>query len=190
MLSSPDSGCRNAADDRQVTTPAVDSSDRCRVGLGFRGAEWQGSVPTSTFEARIFLRTGKAKVVHRPPFTIRLSYNSPTCTQPLTQRLDGLSSVLRTAGIDQDGNRLHASELMVPNDIAECMRWRPTYHRPRCQRKRRASAPNTVSALTACSHASLPDSPPSGFPSQSTIDNVQRNVEQWFQRIPQCPTAS
>jgi hypothetical protein len=43
---------------------------------------------------------------------------------------------------------------------------------------------------TASRKPSLPDSPRSEFTSHSTIDNVQRNVEQWFQRVPHCPTAS
>jgi IS5 family transposase len=80
-------------------------------------------------------------VVHRTPFTIRFPNNSPTHTQPLTQGVDAGSSVLRSAVIDEDGNLLHASEVMVRNDIADRMKRRPTYRRLRCQRKPRYRAP-------------------------------------------------
>ncbi|HEY6846160.1 MAG TPA: RRXRR domain-containing protein [Terracidiphilus sp.] len=83
-------------------------------------------MPTSPFKARMFLRTGKAKVVHRTPSVIRFPHNSSTHTQPLTPGVDAGSSVLRSAGIDEDGKLRHASEVMVRNAIADRMKRRHT----------------------------------------------------------------
>ena len=55
-------------------------------------------MPTLNVIARLLLKQGKAKIVKKKPFTIKLLYNSTTYTQPLTLGVD--SSTIGSAVID------------------------------------------------------------------------------------------
>ena len=45
-------------------------------------------MPCKSVIARLLLKSGKAKVVKKCPFTIKLTYNSTEYTQPLTLGVD------------------------------------------------------------------------------------------------------
>ena len=76
-------------------------------------------MPCSCVIARLLLKKGKAKVVRRTPFTIKL-YALPehTYSQPLTLGVDTGSRVIGSAVASEQGNILDLSEVEVRNDIA------------------------------------------------------------------------
>jgi hypothetical protein len=95
-------------------------------------------MPCSCAIARLLLKQGKAKVVRRTPFTIKLlSQPEDTYTQPLTLGIDPGSSVIGSAVSDERGNILYLSEVEVRNDIAQTMKERATSRHNRRQRKTR-----------------------------------------------------
>ena len=95
-------------------------------------------MPCSCVIARLLLKDGKAKVVHRTPFTIKL-YTQPEHphTQALTLGIDTGSSVIGSAVADENGRVLYLSEVEVRNDIAATMKERAASRRSRRQRKTR-----------------------------------------------------
>jgi RRXRR protein/HNH endonuclease len=100
----------------------------------------QPLMPTSPVKARTLLKAGKAKVVSKTPFTIRLTYNSTIYVQPLTHGVDTGSSVIGSAVAGTDGRVYYASEVTVRNDIRERMDRRRKYRQNRRQRKTRYRA--------------------------------------------------
>jgi hypothetical protein len=101
----------------------------------------QPLMPTSPVKARLLLKAGKAKVVSKTPFTIRLNYNSTIYVQPLTHGVDTGSSVIGSSVADANGRVYYTSEVTVRNDIRERMDRRRKYRRNRRQRKTRYRAP-------------------------------------------------
>nr|WP_274532083.1 RRXRR domain-containing protein [Ktedonobacter racemifer] len=64
-------------------------------------------MPCSAAIARLLLKEGKAKVVRRTPFTIKLSVQPErTYTQPLTLGVDTGSAVIGSAVADGTGQHL------------------------------------------------------------------------------------
>ena len=94
-------------------------------------------MPTTPTKARILLRQGKAKVIHKLPFTIKLNYIITTDTEPLTHGVDTGSKTIGSAVIDTKGNILYISEIEIRNDIADKMKARAKYRRNRRNRKTR-----------------------------------------------------
>lgn len=88
-------------------------------------------------KVRHLLKTGKAKVVRKEPFTIKLLYESTEFIQPLTLGVDTGSSTLATAVSTNDGEILYLSEVEVRNDITNKMKQRASYRRTRRNRKTR-----------------------------------------------------
>ena len=95
-------------------------------------------MPCSCVIARLLLKDGRAKVVHRTPFTIKL-YTQPEnpYTQALTLGIDTGSAVIGSAVADENGRVLYLSEVQVRNDIAATMKERAASRRSRRQRKTR-----------------------------------------------------
>ncbi len=95
-------------------------------------------MPCSCVIARLLLKDGRAKVVHRTPFTIKL-YTQPEnpSTQAVTLGIDTGSSVIGSAVADENGRVLYLSEVEVRNDIATTMKERAASRRSRRQRKTR-----------------------------------------------------
>ena len=92
--------------------------------------------------ARLLLKQGKAKVIQRTPFTIKLLMPvTPQYTQPLTLGIDTGSAVVGSAVADEKGNILYLSEGELRNDIATRMKERASKRRNRRQRKTRYRQP-------------------------------------------------
>lgn len=88
--------------------------------------------------ARLLLKSGKAKVKRRTPFTIKLlAQKASTFTQPLTLGVDTGSSVIGSAVATEGGQVVYLSEVTVRNDIAATMKARAGYRRNRRNRKTR-----------------------------------------------------
>ncbi len=95
-------------------------------------------MPCTPVIARLLLKDGKAKVIRRTPFTIKLlAQAEESYTQPLTLGVDTGSSVIGSAVADQNGHVLYLSEVEVRNDIAQRMKERAVSRRHRRQRKTR-----------------------------------------------------
>ncbi|MEO8955119.1 MAG: RNA-guided endonuclease IscB [Ktedonobacteraceae bacterium] len=95
-------------------------------------------MPCSCVIARLLLKEGKAKVVRRTPFTIKLlSQPESTYTQALTLGVDTGSSVMGSAVADDTGKVLYLSEVAIRNDIATTMKKRAASRRGRRQRNTR-----------------------------------------------------
>ena len=67
------------------------------------------------------LKDGKAKVVKRCPFTIKLLYESTIHTQNLTLGVDTGSGTVGTAVSKDNGDIVYMSEVVVRNDITDKM---------------------------------------------------------------------
>lgn len=95
-------------------------------------------MPCSCVIARLLLKEGKAKVVRRTPFTIKLLVEPDTThTQPLTLGVDTGSAVIGSAVSDENGKVIYLSEVEIRNDIAKTMKQRAASRRNRRQRTTR-----------------------------------------------------
>lgn len=98
-------------------------------------------MPCSNAIARLLLKSGKAKVKRREPFTIKLTYETTEYTQPLALGVDTGSGTFATAVADENDNILYTSEVKVRNDITDKMIQRAKYRRNRRNRKTRYRKP-------------------------------------------------
>src|SRR5258708_9550655 len=95
-------------------------------------------MPCASVVARLLLKEGKAQVVRRTPFTIKLvAQPESTYTQALTLGVDTGSSVIGSAVAEENGKVLYLSEVEIRHDIAQMMKQRATSRRNRRQRKTR-----------------------------------------------------
>ena len=83
------------------------------------------------------LKSGKAKVVRRCPFTIKLLYDGTTYTQNLTLGVDTGSGTIGAAVSKNNGDVVYMAEVVVRNDITDKMTRRSKYRRNRRNRKTR-----------------------------------------------------
>lgn len=98
----------------------------------------QPLMPTTRHgKVKHLLKDGKAKVVKRCPFTIKLLYETPNCTQDLTLGIDTGSGTIGTAVSTDDGKIVYMSEVVVRNDVTDRMTQRAKYRRNRRSRKTR-----------------------------------------------------
>ena len=87
------------------------------------------------------LKSGKAKVIKRCPFTIRLLYESTNYAQNLTLGVDTGSGTIGAAVSKDNGDIIYMSEVIVRNDITDKMKQRAKYRRSRRTRKTRYRKP-------------------------------------------------
>jgi hypothetical protein len=79
-------------------------------------------MPCTCVIARMLLKHGKAKVVRRTPFTIKLlSPPETSYTQPLTLGIDTGSSVIGSAVSDERGNILYLSDRTTSMLAKKCV---------------------------------------------------------------------
>lgn len=98
----------------------------------------QPLMPTTRHgKVKHLLKDGKAKVVKRCPFTIKLLYDSTNHTQNLTLGVDTGSGTIGAAVSDDNGNIVYMSKVVVRNDITDKMTQRSKYRRNRRNRKTR-----------------------------------------------------
>lgn len=94
-------------------------------------------MPCSPRKARLLLKTGKAKVIKRTPFTIKLLYGSSGYKQPLIHGVDTGSDKIGSAVVNDKKEVVYMSEITIRNDIADKMKQRSKYRRNRRNRKTR-----------------------------------------------------
>lgn len=102
------------------------------------GKNGQPLMPTNRHgKVKHLLKDGKAKVIRRCPFTIKLLYESTAYTQKLTLGVDTGSGAIGTAVSNGKGEIIYMSEVIVRNDITDKMMQRTKYRRNRRNRKTR-----------------------------------------------------
>ena len=94
-------------------------------------------MPCKNVIARLLLKDGKAKVLRREPFTIKLTYESGEYIQPLTVGVDTGSGTIGTAVVDEKNKVVYAAKVIVRNDIKDKIDQRRKYRRNRRNRKTR-----------------------------------------------------
>lgn len=94
-------------------------------------------MPCENVIARLLLKSGRAKVKRKRPFTIKLTVETTEYTQPLTLGVDTGSGTVGNAVSDDEGHILYMSEVKLRNDIKKKMDQRREYRRNRRSRKTR-----------------------------------------------------
>ena len=97
-------------------------------------------MPTTPRKARILLKSGKAEVVTRTPFTIRLTVATGETKQEITLGVDAGSKVAGLSATTEK-EEIYASEIHLRNDIVELLSTRREFRRARRNRKTRYRAP-------------------------------------------------
>lgn len=92
-------------------------------------------MPTTPARARKMLRDGKATVIQRAPFTIKLTVRTKKYTQPIILGIDAGS---KTVGVSASTEKeeLYASEITLRNDIVGLLSDKRQYRRNRRNRLR------------------------------------------------------
>ena len=102
------------------------------------GQNGQPLMPTNRHgKVKHLLKSGKAKVIKRCPFTIKLLYSSTYYTQNLTLGVDTGSGTIGNAVTKDNGDIVYMSKVIVRNDITDKMIQRAKYRRNRRNRKTR-----------------------------------------------------
>lgn len=96
-------------------------------------------MPTSPAKARLLLKEGKAKVVRKTPFTIKLRFGSSGYKQEVVAGMDTGSSKIGTAAI-ANGKVIYQAEVTLRTDVSRKMEQRKMYRRNRRSRKTRYRA--------------------------------------------------
>ena len=91
-------------------------------------------------KVRRLLDSGRAVVVRRCPFTVRLLYPSGTVTQPVDLGVDAGSKTVGLSACTEE-KELYAGEVMLRADVTKKLSDRRELRRGRRYRKRRYRAP-------------------------------------------------
>jgi len=133
-------------------------------------------MPTTPGRARYFLKTGRAVVARRFPFTIRLKDRTEGETQPVSLKIDPGSKTTGIALVRADGEVLHLAEVSHRGAaIRKAMEQRSNF------RRRRRSANLRYRAPRFRNRRSDRQLPPS---LQSRVDNVTSWTNRYRRLIP------
>ena len=91
-------------------------------------------MPCKEAKARKLLRSGKAKVIQRTPFTIQLMFECENKVQDVTLGVDAGSKIVGMSAVT-DKKELFSAELLIRNDIKELITTRQQNRRNRRSRK-------------------------------------------------------
>ena len=93
-------------------------------------------MPCKSVKARIMLKSKKAKVIHREPFTIQLLYGSSGYKQPVTL---GIDAGARYIGVSASSKQkeLYSADVELRTDIVDLLSRRRELRRGRRSRKTR-----------------------------------------------------
>jgi len=91
-------------------------------------------MPCSARKARVLLKEGKAKVIKRTPFAIKLLYGSSGYKQEVIAGMDTGSKIIGIACVS-NGKVLYKAETFLRQDVSEKMQRRKMYRRNRRARK-------------------------------------------------------
>lgn len=95
----------------------------------------QSIMPTKRFgKVRRLLKDGKAKIVNRCPFTIKLKYHAKENVQPISLGVDAGSKYIGISATTEE-EVLYEAEIEVRNDISKNLAARRELRRARRNRK-------------------------------------------------------
>lgn len=114
-------------------------------------------MPCKPQKVRKLLKEGKAKVVSRTPFTIKLLYGSSGYKQTVVAGMDTGSKVVGCAAI-ANGSVVYQSEVKLRNDVSKKMQQRAMYRRNRRGRKTRYRKPRFLNRKNSTKLGRLPPS--------------------------------
>jgi Restriction endonuclease len=104
-------------------------------------SDGQPLMPTSRHgKVKHLLRSGKAVVVNRCPFTIKLTYNADTYTQPITLGIDAGSKKIGVSAVTAT-KEVYSAEVELRNDIVKLIATKAQFRRVRRNRKTRYRKP-------------------------------------------------
>jgi len=107
----------------------------------------QPLMPTSRYgKVKHLLKEGKAVVVNRCPFTIKLTYESTTHTQEVTLGVDAGSKTIGLSATTRN-KELYSSEVELRTDIVDLLSTRRTLRRSRRNRKTRYRKPRFLNRV-------------------------------------------
>ncbi len=101
-----------------------------RVSVYVLNMRGQPLMPTTPRNARVLLKSGKAKVVQRSPFTIQLNYATGETRQPIKLGIDPNYSMIGYSAVT-NRRELISGELTLRDDIPEKLTERRQYRRNR-----------------------------------------------------------
>lgn len=103
-------------------------------------------MPCSARKARLLLKTGKAKVICREPFTIQLKFGSSGYKQPITLGVDaGAKHIGLSASTVK--RELYSAEVVLRTDITDLLSTRRELRRARRNRKTRYRQPRFLNRV-------------------------------------------
>jgi 5-methylcytosine-specific restriction endonuclease McrA len=97
-------------------------------------------IPCTPAKAKHLLKAGKAKVIKRNPFTIKLLWDCEENTQEVVAGMDTGSKTIGCAAV-ANGKVIYQSEVQVRQDVPKKMKRRKMYRRNRRNRKTRYRKP-------------------------------------------------
>lgn len=105
-------------------------------------------MPCSARKARVLLKEGKAIVIRREPFTIRLKFGSSGYKQPITLGVDaGAKHIGLSASTVK--RELYSAEVVLRTDITDLLSTRRELRRARRNRKTRYRQPRLLNRVKA-----------------------------------------
>ena len=114
-------------------------------------------MPCSPTRARHLLKDGKAKVVRRDPFAIKLRFGSSGYTQVVVAGTDTGSKTIGSAAI-ANGKVVYQAEVTLRDDVSRKMKQRATYRRTRRGRKTRYRKSRWSNRASMCADGRLASS--------------------------------
>lgn len=97
----------------------------------------QPLMPTNRYgKVRHLLKDGRARVINRCPFTIKLLYDSTNYTQPVSLGIDAGSKIIGVS-VTTEKKVLYEADVELRNDIADLLSARRQHRRNRRNRKTR-----------------------------------------------------
>lgn len=91
-------------------------------------------MPCKPQKARKLLKEGKAKVINKSPFTLKLLYGSSGYKQPVVASIDTGSKVIGSAAI-ANNKVVYQAETQIRQDVSKKVKQRAMYRRTRRNRK-------------------------------------------------------
>lgn len=105
-------------------------------------------MPCSARKARVLLKTGKAKVIRREPFTIQLKFGSSGYKQPITLGVDaGAKHIGLSASTIK--REVYSAEIVLRTDITDLLSTRRELRSARRNRKTRYRQPRFLNRVKA-----------------------------------------
>lgn len=125
--------------DSVLASKSIDTHDLKRKNVLFvfiQNQHGEPLMPCSPAKARRLLNDGKAKVLRKTPFTLKLLYGSSGYKQPVVAGMDAGTQTLGCAAV-ANGQVVYQSEVKLRSDVSKKMQQRAVYRRNRRGRKTR-----------------------------------------------------